>query len=164
MKKLICILLCALLVSAAFSGCSKKESPEEETQTSEATTEAVTEPDLDLSQMSGTAIYSEVYNIMSEPQKYVGKIIKIKGNFQIYEDVQQNEGFVQQQKIFYACVIPDATACCQQGIEFVPAKAMNYPSDFPQLGTEIIVSGKFTPYTDNGQQYYTLMNSDFQLA
>ena len=163
MKKLICLLLCLISVVSAFSACSKKE---EEPETTTVTTTAAALPvDLDLSRMSGTAIYSEVYNIMSEPQKYVGKVIKIKGNFQIYEDVQQNEGgFAQQKKIFYACVIPDATACCQQGIEFVPAKTMNYPADFPPLETEIIVSGKFTPYTDNGQKYYTLLNSTFDIA
>lgn len=155
MKKLICILLGIISLVSVFSACSKKT--EEPETTKAATTEAVKAVDLDLSLMSGTAVYSEVYNIMSEPDKYIGKIIKIKGNFQIYQDVEQN-------KYYYACVIPDATACCQQGIEFVPERLMVYPKDFPPLDTEIIVAGEFTPYKDGETTYYTLKDSTFELA
>ena len=155
MKKLLCLLLCVLLAVSLFSACSKQEKTVEE-ETTETTTEAVTQVDLDLSEMSGTVVYSEVYNIMSEPEKYIGKVIKIKGNFQIYQEVTLN-------KTYYACVIPDATACCQQGIEFVPKKRMIYPNDFPPLETEIVVSGKFTPYNENGTTYYTLLNSTMEV-
>ncbi len=155
MKKLICFILCIISLVSVFSACSKKEKEPETTKVT--TTEAEKAIDLDLSLMSGTAVYSEVYNIMSAPESYIGKIIKIKGNFQIYHDNATNINY-------YACFIPDATACCQQGIEFVPAKPMVYPQDFPRLDTEIIVAGEFTPYKDGETTYYTLKDSTFELA
>ncbi|MCR5523755.1 MAG: hypothetical protein K6F64_09010 [Clostridia bacterium] len=47
---------------------------------------------------------------------------------------------------YYACLIADATACCSQGIEFLPTVKVNYPGDFPPEGTDITVTGIFDTY------------------
>ena len=70
--------------------------------------------DLDLSQMSGTIAYAQVYQMISDPEAYVGKIIRMTGYFDVFED--QDTGIV-----YTSCVIPDAAACCAQGLEFEPA-------------------------------------------
>ena len=51
------------------------------------------------------------------------------------------------QKYYFACVIADATACCSQGIEFVPDGDYTYP----ELDSSITVSGIFD--TENRLKY-----------
>ena len=72
------------------------------------------EPDVDLTTLSSTMVYSEIYNMMYEPDRYLGKRIKMNGRFAVYEN--PNTGAV-----YTACIIMDATACCSQGLEFVLA-------------------------------------------
>ena len=64
--------------------------------------------DLDLTAQSATMVYSQVFNMMIEPEKFAGKVIKMKGLYMVYHDEEEN-------KDYHACVIPDATACCYQG-------------------------------------------------
>lgn len=99
--------------------------------------------DVDLTTLSSTMVYSEVYNMMYEPDRYVGKRIKMDGQFAVYED--PNTGAV-----YTACIIMDATACCSQGLEFVLAGEKTYPDDYPKLGSEITVTGTFQLYDENG--------------
>ena len=62
------------------------------------------ELDVDLTTLSSTMVYSEIYNMMYEPDRYVGKRIKMNGQFAVYED--SNTGAV-----YTTCIIMDATAC-----------------------------------------------------
>ena len=100
--------------------------------------------DVDLTTLSSTMVYSEVYNMMYEPDRYVGKRIKMDGQFAVYED--PNTGAV-----YTACIIMDATACCSQGLEFVLAGKKTYPNDYPEFGSEITVTGTFQLYDENGR-------------
>jgi len=42
--------------------------------------------DLDLTALSSTIVYSEVYNMMVTPEKYIGKTVKMSGAFSSYYD------------------------------------------------------------------------------
>ena len=83
MKKIIAIIL-ALVLALSFVACSKNSDKNENsnskttTKTTETTTEAKS-VDLDLTQLSSTLIYSEVYNMLITPDDYKGKNIKMKG-------------------------------------------------------------------------------------
>lgn len=110
------------------------------------------ELDVDLTTLSSTMVYSEIYNMMYEPDRYVGKRIKMNGQFTVYED--SNTGAV-----YTACIIMDATACCSQGLEFVLAGEHSYPADDPELGTEITVVGTFQTYEENGYMYCHLVDA-----
>ena len=70
-------------------------------------------------------LYSQISNIVYAPENYVGTTIKIKGKFNAYKDDKTN-------KQYFAVLIPDATACCQQGIEFVLKGDPKYPEDYPR--------------------------------
>jgi hypothetical protein len=94
-------------------------------------------------------VYAEVSNIVLSPEKYIGKTMKMDGVFAIYYDEETD-------KYYYACLIQDATACCQNGIEFVPADERKYPDDFPELGSIITVTGVFDTYEEGGYTYCTL--------
>lgn len=109
--------------------------------------------DVDLTVLSGTMVYSEVYNMMAVPDNYVGKTIKMEGAYTYYED--ETTG-----KQYFACVIQDAAACCAQGIEFVPTEAFAYPEDYPQEGEDVTVIGTFSLYEENGFQYATLLDAE----
>ena len=108
--------------------------------------------DLDLSKMSGTIVYSQIYNIMYTPDDYIGKIIRLSGYYDVFEEPDTGN-------VYFACIVPDATACCAQGIEFVRADAAQYPQDYPEPGTDIQVTGRLEPYTDNGIDYLHLVDS-----
>ena len=111
-------------------------------------------PDVDLTALSSTMVYSEVYNMMTAPSDYIGKNVKMKGAFSYYQD--PNTG-----NEYYACIIQDATACCAQGIEFVLAGDHKYPDDYPEMNSEITVAGVFDTYMEGEYMYCTLKNARF---
>ena len=98
--------------------------------------------DLDLTKLSGTMVYSEVFNMRYEPDDYYGKCIRIRGLFSAVRNLDTGE-------YFYNCIIPDATACCSQGIQFIPADALSYPEDFPPEGSTVTVRGTFAMNEEN---------------
>lgn len=153
MKKIIAIML-ILVLALSFVACSKNIDKNENsnakstTKTTETTTEAKS-VDLDLTQLSSTLIYSEVYNMLITPDDYKGKIIKMKGQFNQYTDEQTG-------KTYNAVIIPDATACCQQGLEFELSDKTN--PNFEQ-GAEITVVGTFDTYSEGELLYCHLKNA-----
>ncbi|MBQ7433531.1 MAG: hypothetical protein IJV50_08780 [Lachnospiraceae bacterium] len=109
--------------------------------------------DVDLTQMSNTMVYAEVYNMMMTPEDYVGKTINMDGVFSTYYD--QNED-----QYYHACVIQDATACCAQGIEFVLKGNPQFPEGYPEQGDLITVSGIFELYEEDGFTYCRLTEAE----
>ena len=103
------------------------------------------EETVDLSEMNATMVYSEVFAMMTEPEKYIGKTIKMTGVCNRYTDIETGADY-------YACIITDATACCAQGIEFRLPEGEAYP----QMGSEITVIGTFSSYFEGENEYYVL--------
>ena len=62
--------------------------------------------------------------------------------------------------IYHACIIPDATACCAQGIEFVWAGEHYWPDDYPGDGADITVTGRLEIYEENGYSYLHLVDAE----
>lgn len=110
------------------------------------TTPAPSKVNLDLTKMSATMIYSTIFDMLIMPEDYVEKIIKVKGWFETYTDPQTGE-------MYYAVVVPDATACCQQGLEFVWKGNHAYPDDFPKPGQNITVTGIYKMIENDGVTY-----------
>jgi hypothetical protein len=111
--------------------------------------------DVDLTQLSSTMVYSEVYNMFASPEDYIGKTIKMKGEFSIYQDETTD-------KVYYTCIIADATACCSQGLEFVWKGEHKYPEDYPELDSKITVTGEFQTYEEEGALYCTLIDAEIE--
>ena len=97
-------------------------------------------------------VYLEVYNMMSSPESYVGETVKMKGNFYHYEEPET-------MKQYFACVFADATACCSQGLEFVLSGKHTYPYDYPELNSEITVTGTFKVYEEDGFKFCRLTDA-----
>ena len=174
MKKLFCTLIVVLtLLSLAACGSEKdKATTDKQTlnssvsqnQTTEKSSESApttSKPaqsadgiDVDLTKLSSTMVYSEVYNMMVSPDNYTGKTVKMNGAFAYYEDPETK-------KQYFACIIADATACCSQGLEFILTGEHTYPNDYPELNSEITVTGTFETYEENGYNYCRLVNAEF---
>lgn len=125
----------------------------ETTETAE-TTEAG-DVDVDLTKLSSTMVYAEVYNILVSPEEYIGKQIRMAGVFSVYTDPSTG-------KNYFACIISDATACCAQGIEFELAGEHTYPDEYPSEGTEVTVVGEFETYDEGGLTYARLKDAVFE--
>ena len=178
MKRIFCLLLAACM-AVSLCACGKDVgnntlSSNEETSASaeiiptpnEQETPEGSEPsqpsagkvDVDLTVLSSTMVYSEVYNMLYfYPEDYYGKTVKANGIFAIYQMVV--DGVTQPDPVAYACIIADATACCAEGMEFVLEGDYTYPDDYPELGAEITVIGEFQSYEENGMTWYHLANA-----
>ena len=97
MKKSICLSAVVAVLCLLFAGCVSAES-----QTA----------DVDLTALSSTMRAAEIYNMQSQPGNYVGKTIKMRGNyFASYSEKMNTQ--------YHFVLISDASACCQQGMEFI---------------------------------------------
>lgn len=145
MKKLATLFL-ALLMVVVLAGCGTNN---------EKATSSDSNVDIDLTKLSSTMVYSEVYNMTNSPESYLGKIVKMKGNFAMYYDEMS-------QQYYFACITTDAASCCQQYLEFVLAGEHQYPNDYPALDAEITVIGEFQTYMEGDNRYCTLLNASLQ--
>ena len=156
MKKLLCVLLAALLL-CTLAACGHEDTAQKPAAEDAEDTAAL---DIDLTALSGTMVYSEVYSMMSFPDDYIGKTVKMKGQFAIGY-VYNTDGTPDESTARFACMIADATACCAQGLEFALAGEPVYPDEYPELGAEITVVGTFEWYEEDGCRYYRLGNASF---
>jgi len=130
---------------------AEAEEPATEEAPKEQSNVAVAEKidiDVDLTVLNSTMIYGEVYEMVTNPDKYIGKTVKMEGIYYPYH--------VPEEGIFYnTCVIPDATACCQQGIEFELLDG-----DYKYETEDIIrVVGTFDTYYEGDMMYCILRNA-----
>ena len=104
--------------------------------------------DVDLTLMGKDLIYATVYQMMSKPEEYEGKTIRIEGKYYAsYYPITD--------KYYNYCLIADALACCSQGLEFELGGGAVYPDDYPADQSEVIVTGVFETYTEEaGQTFY----------
>lgn len=116
--------------------------------------EKTSDVDIDLTELSSTLVYSEVYNMMTSPDQYFGKTIKMRGNNSIFIDETTNLAY-------YSCVIQDATACCANGIEY-ELTGVGSLDGYPEDGKEITVTGTFSSYEENGAYYLVLSDASLE--
>ena len=156
-----CLTACTLLATIpnALLSCSKKplvttptsapsnagDSPSASVQ-STTKTPLPAKPDLDLTKMSATMIYSTIFDMLIMPEDYVEKVIKVKGWFQTYQNPEDGQ-------TYFAVVVPDATACCQQGLEFIWPGDHHYPADYPNNGDDITITGLYKLTDKDGFTY-----------
>lgn len=146
-------------VALLLTGCGSKESvqpvateaPATGAPALQAATEAVpssTGGMLDLTKLSSTMVYSEVFNMLSSPDSYVGRTVKMSGTAACLSNPETNQ-------LYYACIIADATGCCAQGLEYVLPAGENYPA----VDANITVTGTFELYYENGYKCFHLVDA-----
>ena len=83
------------------------------------------------------------------PEEYEGRRVKMKG---LFSETEFNGS------THTACLVPDATGCCYQGLDFV---LRDPPERYPEKGAEITVVGSFTSYREEvGGNYYIFLKLD----
>lgn len=114
--------------------------------------------DVDLTQLSSIMVYSEVYNIMANPDEYLGKTIKMEGPYYSYY-------WDSTDKYYHYIVVEDAAACCNQGIEFIwDDNRHQYPSEYPADNTPVEIVGIFGAYEEEGEVYYYLAANELTVS
>ena len=167
MKRKLLIILCSISLMAVM-GCGAKEeatdvtiatetveennSIDEEIETEEDMSIKDPSVDVDLTTLSSTMVYSEVFNMMMEPMAYEGQTIKMDGNCAIYTDEETGN-------TYYTCVVQDATQCCSQGLEFLLDSEQYALEDYPADGDSIVIKGTFSTYEEDGGTYITIKDS-----
>ncbi|HCC35024.1 MAG TPA: hypothetical protein DEQ02_05095 [Ruminococcaceae bacterium] len=148
MKKLAVVIL-LLFLFCVVTGCSDaSDSPSAGAGAPGGESEVI-----DLTEMSSTVVYTEVYNMVTTPDDYVGKTIKVDGLY-------TPSFFDTTGDYYHYILVEDATACCQQGLEFVWEGDHAYPGDYPAEGEEILIEGVFTSYMELGEKYYYILTED----
>lgn len=164
MKKISLVLTSLLLLSckgkdktntAGIEAAATAKAASQPVASTDSTTVVSDKIDLDLTKMSATMIYSTMFDMLVMPEDYIEKNIKVKGWFETYTDPYSGE-------LYYAVVVPDATACCQQGLEFVWPGDHKYPEDFPQAGADITVTGIYKLIENDGISYNYLEASKIE--
>jgi len=108
--------------------------------------------DIDLTTMNSDMVYSTVYQMMANTPEFEGKVVRMEGSYYASYD----EG---TKKTYFFVIIKDATACCQQGLEFIWGDGSHvYPDEYPSDGSEVIVTGTFESYKDNPDDVYSYVH------
>lgn len=175
MKKLLCAFLAAVLACLLIACGSDENNETGDTQIVPSPTVSAAQPlptaettpaptgapaqssdgtDVDLTALSSTMVYSEVYNMVTSPDSYMGKTVKMHGQLGIYYGMN-SDGSVNENKVYYACIIADALGCCSQGLEF----ELEDDAEYPERGAYITVTGTFDKYEENGAIYCVLTDA-----
>lgn len=110
--------------------------------------------DLDLTQLSATMVFAEVAAMVRTPEDYLGKTVRMAGPLAVYE-ANPALGI----DYFYTVVIQDATACCQQGMEFIWPEGT-----LPEAGTGLVVTGTFAEYDCGGLSSYHIVADTVEIT
>ena len=112
------------------------------------------EIDLDLSNASATVVFAQVSNMYAEPWNYLGAVIRIWGTLDFYVKSSGQECSM--------VMVQDATACCGQGLEFVWKNDGAYGDSYPDYGQEIVVTGRFEIYQEDGGSFIHLVDAELE--
>lgn len=126
--------------SIQSSRIAEQNKSQEEQERLMKSTEGV---DYDLTKMNSDMVYAMVYQLMTEPEQYEGKVFRIKGMYyaSFFETTNQ---------YYHYCIIQDALACCTQGIEFIWDDGSHvYPEEYPDESDMVEVTGTFETYSEN---------------
>ena len=165
------VIVAGIVVFMLLTGCSQKsvgmesemsnvsaEQEEAEAQnTGENNEEQTTEEgiDIDLTTLSSTMVYAEVYNMYLTPEDYVGQSVKMTGELSMVD-------LPMEGKVYFSVIIQDALGCCSQGIEFDMGEYYVYPDDYPELGSQVTVVGEFEMYQEGKDVYCRLKEAIFR--
>jgi len=95
--------------------------------------------DLDLTSMSKTMIFAEVYKMTNSPDEFLGKTIKVNGRYNTSHSDESGRDY-------HFILVSDVAGCCQQGIEFIINDDYSNTDDYPDDNNKIEVTGVFKSY------------------
>lgn len=109
--------------------------------------------DIDMTGYSDTILYSQIYDMLYDPDAYLGQTVRLTGSLDYYQDPETMQEY-------FTALVSDATSCCAVGLEFACAGDRVYPRDYPEPGTQVTVTGTFDTYEENGFSYARLSDAE----
>ena len=109
------------------------------------------EADLDLVKLNQTMLYSQLQNISNDYESYLGKKIRLAGTMNVVNGGDAN---------YFIVECSDATACCNQGLEFIIKGGSTKIEDYPKTGDRVLVNGTLEKYYEDSKPYIHLVNSE----
>ena len=140
MKKHFLILLMSLICLTA-TACSTIESYNEESATDIV--------DMNLAGISSTVVYAAIVNILQNPENYLGKTIRISGDYHTFY-------FEPFDRYFHFVSIEGPTGCCPQALKFIYGSDRTSLDNYPTENALIEVVGVFSSYEEMGRHFYYL--------
>jgi hypothetical protein len=138
-----------LALCVIVAGCGIGTAAEAQSAPDFATEAGGSAPDVDLTALSSMMVYSEVFYMMTRPEEYLGKTVRLSGPYYAtYYDPTE--------RYIHYVLVEDATACCQSGLEFVWEGEHAYPEDYPPDETPVEITGVYEEYQEEGETYYRL--------
>ena len=145
MKKIFILFLLLMLCGCSSKAQDETRPADTENKEAEKTEVKQEEADIDLSFGSETIAYATISNILEDPEEYMGQRVKMLGSYkQFYSKTCDTA--------YYVCMVTDATACCQQGMEFKLKDECSLPLD----GQQIILEGIVDVYPE-GEYWYAYL-------
>lgn len=133
--------------SLNFNTNSNEKSLNSDSKTEEnvtSTSSSDNKIDYDLTEMGSDMVYATVYQMMIEPNEFIGKTFKINGIYSVTY-------YKPTHKYYHCILIKDAMECCSTGLEFEWDDGKHkYPDEYPQKDASITVTGTFETYSENG--------------
>lgn len=135
-------LLVFLILILTMTGCADNGKDKE--RVTNANIQNIGDVDYDLMNMNSDMVYVTVYQMVVDPDTYIGKTFRMDGLYCAFYDGSTA-------KYYHYCLIQDALACCSQGLEFVWDDGSHiYPDEYPEDNTEVVVQGVFETYQEAG--------------
>lgn len=151
MRKIAC--WCLLMVMMIAAGCSKKASENEAVDGSwkapdSSSSLTFQKADMDFTKMNYNMISGQLFKVLVNSQKYLGKTIRFKGQY--FSTSEEALGVTMHSVLIY-----DATACCQTGLQFeLKQKPGEDVVKYPNPSQTIEIFGKLCYKDINGMDYY----------
>ena len=154
MKKHLFILSAAYSCLIFCCSCGQSAPSEEPTRLSVSTASNSAEVDVDLTQISDTVRFAELYNITLDPKSHEGKTIRMSGQFREFP-------YLEGGQTYYAVVVHDAGACCIHGLEVVLDEEST--ASYPENDSMVTVEGTLETYESGTIVYSRLRVNEFQI-
>lgn len=106
--------------------------------------------DIDITKLTNTLAFAQVSNMMYPYHSYLGKTIKIKGQY-YGQSSPDNSNF------YHFVLLIDDTNCCQGVLEFRLPDGVSYPT----IGSEIMIYGEYITDTDETGEYPIIEVTDY---
>lgn len=113
-------------------------------------------PHMDLSDMSYTMAYAQVYSMVMAPKRHQGETLKIKGS---YYGFQTQEG-----QDVHLILIIDEAGCCEVGMEFQITGNLAWPQDYPPNNSIILLTGLMDIIHHGDNPYPLLVANEIQVV
>ena len=88
--------------------------------------------DVDLTALSSTMVYSEVYNMMMSPNDYIGKVVKMQGTYLYVYDSTTGSAITAVSSRMHWAAVPRVLSSCLRTIMYIrtiiPRKMRRSPS------------------------------------